>query len=44
MPRPSVLTVVYDEKFGAIEGDYVITAFFDTAGRLVGKDINESIR
>ena len=41
--RASVLSVHYDDKRGADEGDYVLNAYFDSEGRLVGIEISEYV-
>jgi hypothetical protein len=41
LPRPSVVSVNYEEKVNANERDYVATAYFDKDGRLVGKFMSQ---
>ena len=39
--RPITLAIMYDDKPGAMEGDYFLTVYFDEDGRLTGSEINE---
>ena len=41
LARPSNLQVSYDDKPGAIEGDYVLHAYFDKDGKLIDTEIQE---
>jgi hypothetical protein len=41
LPQPSTLAVTYDDKPGAMERDYGLTAYFDKDGRLMDSWIGE---